>query len=316
MERISRIVKFRPILLVALFAWSSCAGEAEPPARPIRLLRASMSTQPGLQGLVDHYNAKLSGVKVSQEGTAGSVVVVSALQRGHGDLGIAQADVVYSAYRRGTEDAQFAHANLSAMAVLTANKLYVIARNGNQFRRIEDLRGRRVVVAQRGGSASELFTRVVLAAHGMNYSDIIVEFHPFDDMGRHFAAGTMDAMIIVSGTPVQAQMATVPHDVRVLPISETVIKALRAEYPFVKPLMLQSDELPRLTAPVLTVGVDSLLICRKDLEAELVYQLTKEFFAWPESPTRYPVDPDRAATPPIPLHPGAARYYREQEILK
>jgi TRAP transporter TAXI family solute receptor len=274
-----------------------------------------MATQPGLQSLVDHYNTKLSHVRVSQEGTAGSVVVVSALHRGHGDIGMAQADVVYGAYRRGTEDVRFAHTNLSAIAVLNVNKLYVIARNGSRFRRIEDLRGQRIAVAQRGG-ASELFTRVVLAAHGMSYSDIMVEFHPFEDMGRDFAAGTMDAMIIVSGTPVQAQTATARHDVRVLPISETVIRALRAEYPFVKPLLLQSDELPRLTAPVQTVGVDNLLICRKDLDAELAYQLTKEFFVWPESATRYRFDPNLVATPPIPLHPGAARYYREQEILR
>jgi TRAP-type uncharacterized transport system substrate-binding protein len=28
------------------------------------------------------------------------------------------------------------------------------------------------------------------------------------------------------------------------------------------------------------------------------------------------VDPDRAAATPIPLHPGAARYYREREVLQ
>jgi len=28
------------------------------------------------------------------------------------------------------------------------------------------------------------------------------------------------------------------------------------------------------------------------------------------------IDPDRGPTAAIPLHPGAARYYREREILK
>jgi hypothetical protein len=70
-----------------------------------------------------------------------------------------------------------------------------------------------------------------------------------------------------------------------------------------------------------TIGVDSILICRKDLSEEIVYQLTKQFLAMLSSlaksaPQAAGFDPDKASATPIPLHAGAARYYREQQMLK
>jgi TRAP transporter TAXI family solute receptor len=269
-----------------------------------------------MQGLIDYYNAQVPNVKVSQQRTGGSVVLVSALNAGQGELGLAQADVVYGAYRRGTEDVRFPHSNLSAIAVLNINKLYVFVRRASEFRRIEDLRGKRVAIAERTG-ASELFTRIVLGAHKLSYSDVKVEFQPFEDMGRRFVDGTMDAMIIVTSATARAISSPAdPGTLRLLPISDVIIRELRGEYPFVKPVVLPAEELPGQIAPVQTVGVDQLLICRKDLEEDVVYQLTTEFFAWPESAKRYMADPNLAAAAPIPLHPGAARYYREREILR
>jgi hypothetical protein len=202
------------------------------------------------------------------------------------------------------------------MAVLSVNKFYVFARRGSGIRRIEDLRGKRVAVAPRTG-ASELFTRIVLRAYDMTYADMHVEFQPFNEMGRLFAEGANDAMIIVSaGTARDIAAPSQPNTPLVLPIADRIITALRAEYPFVKPVVLPPDELPKDSLPVHTVGVDSLLICRKDLDEEIVYQLTREFFSWPETATRYTADLSLAAAAPIPLHPGAARYYREQEILR
>jgi TRAP-type uncharacterized transport system substrate-binding protein len=69
------------------------------------------------------------------------------------------------------------------------------------------------------------------------------------------------------------------------------------------------------------VGIDALLVCRDDLAEEVVYEFTKEFFAALPLLARSNseaanVDVEKAPATPIPLHPGAARYYREREVLK
>ena len=70
-----------------------------------------------------------------------------------------------------------------------------------------------------------------------------------------------------------------------------------------------------------TIGVDNLLLCRSDLQDELVYELTKRFFdALPrlasEQPSLRLMDFAQAPATPIPLHDGAARYYRERELFR
>ena len=57
-------------------------------------------------------------------------MVVSAVDGGKGQLGLAQSDVVYLAYRRGIERNQYPHKNLRAISVLWVNTFFVLVRRG------------------------------------------------------------------------------------------------------------------------------------------------------------------------------------------
>jgi TRAP-type uncharacterized transport system substrate-binding protein len=57
------------------------------------------------------------------------------------------------------------------------------------------------------------------------------------------------------------------------------------------------------------------------LPDQLVLELTRSLFAAvPELAAAHPaaaeIDPDRGPSASVPLHPGAARYYRERELLR
>jgi hypothetical protein len=72
---------------------------------------------------------------------------------------------------------------------------------------------------------------------------------------------------------------------------------------------------------VATVGTDVLLVCRDDLQPELAYELTKTLFEAVDRLTQAyrgaaVIDPNRGPAATIPLHPGAARYYRERELFR
>ena len=99
------------------------------------------------------------------------------------------------------------------------------------------------------------------------------------------------------------------------------MRRIRADYPFLKPAIIPRGTYTGQTGDIATVGVDNVLVCREDLPEEIVYRLTKAFFAaLPELSRVHAaamlIDPDQAPATPIPLHPGAARYYREREILQ
>ena len=70
-----------------------------------------------------------------------------------------------------------------------------------------------------------------------------------------------------------------------------------------------------------TVGIDMMIVCRRDMDEALVYRLTRELFevfprlARVEATMRF-LNLEEAPATPIPLHPGAARYFRERELSR
>ena len=85
--------------------------------------------------------------------------------------------------------------------------------------------------------------------------------------------------------------------------------------------LIPAGTYPTVRGPVHTVGIDTLIACSTDLTETLVYRLTKTFFdVLPELATQVDalrrMDLARAPATPIPLHDGAARYYRERELLR
>src|SRR4029077_20037296 len=103
---------------------------------------------------------------------------------------------------------------------------------------------------------------------------------------------------------------------QVIPIDRQIVNNVRAQYPFVKVVPLETKLAPGTDQ--ITVGVDSVLVCRAGLEEPIAYELTKAFYGLlsdlaREQPSAA-INPGNASATPIPLHPGAARFYREQEI--
>lgn len=297
---------------------SSCRRErAIADATPIRLLLPSPATpSDSVVALMTRVNSSAAALRIVVEPTPGSGFVVSKMQRGDGEIGLAQSDVVYLAYRRGTAQDPYPHLNLTGVAVGGLNRLSVFVRRDTNINNIVDLRGRRVAVAP-PGTAGELLTRMVLDAHGLNFKDLDVRVHQIREMGRYFEAEQLDAMIMVGTFDPESVTAPVTKDqLRLLPVDAAIISRLRGEYPFMKPAEITWHDAQRGVESVLSVGADSLVIARKDLPEAIVYKLTSELLGALPGNNPFAIDPDTAPATPIPLHPGAARYYRELQLLR
>ncbi len=306
-------------LLVSLCAPACSSGSAAPQAQQVTLwsgIAAGFTTD-----LIRRFNAALPQIHVNLQTTSGGVVVVSAVDGGQGQLGLAQSDVVYLAYRRGIERNLYPHKNLRAIAVLWVNTFYVLVRDDSPFRSIEDLKGRRVGVI-RPGTSGEFSTRIVLGAHGMSYADVQPIFDSTDNLAPKLGAGQLDA--VFSSNPLMlaaARALSRTVRLRLLPIGRTATSQLRGSYPFLRPVTIAANQLPGQGQPVETLGSEWLLVCRSDLSEDLVYQLTRAFFAQLPAMARDHgeaalIDPEQGPATPIPLHAGAARYYREREVLR
>ena len=306
-------------LLVSLCA--ACSSGAAAP-QPLQLTLWSGIAPAFTNDLIQRFNSAVPETHIGWRPTSGGVVAVSAVDAGQGQLGLAQSDVVYLAYRRGIEDNKYPHMNLRAIAVLWVNTFHMLVLRDSPFHSIADLKGRRVGIIPKGTSG-EFSTRIVFAAYGMSSDDDVQPiYEPTDSLVPKLGSGQIDA--VFSANPLMPATAialsqTVP--LRLLPIGRAEVNRLRGSYPFLRPVTVAGNQLRGQNQPIETLGAEWLLVCRSDLSEDLVYQLTRVFFDQLPALARKHgeaalIDPEQAPAAPIPLHAGAARYYREREILR
>ena len=303
--------------LAATVAVTGCRPRAEgpPPQRVKVLARVEIP-----RGLVAYYNETVPGIQSSLEIIPGSAFVVNALKRGAAELGYAQADVIYAAYRSGLAEDPTPYTNLRAIAVIQRANVFVVVRRESAYRRIADLAGARIGIDPQG-SYGAVYAQVLLKAYGIGEGDVVLAHLFPDQMAARIKERTLDAAIFVGsiGVPMTDLNRTV--GIRVLDVDRHTINALRARYPFVNPTAVPAGEIAGEANNIHTFGVENVLICRRELGEDLVYRLTAGLFEQAErnaqrTPEARLIDLEQAPATPIPLHPGAARYYRQREILQ
>lgn len=245
---------------------------------------------------------------------------VDALQAGQADLALEDAETAYLAYSSGTAAAPTPHASLRAIGVMFSIAVQVAVPASTGITSIEQLQGRRVDVGAAGGSVDRA-SRIIFESYGFGF-DRIVPVASGNDTLEQFKRGDLDARVFYSAFkhPVIDAISR-EVDVRVLPIDRRVLGAIQERHHFLKSTNIPAGTYPNQAADVRTVGMDVLLLCRQELPEPLAYTLTKTLFESVPALQRAHesaglIDAERGPTAPIPLHPGAARFYREREILK
>ena len=272
------------------------------------------------EGLARAYGASVRDLLVETMPSGGAVANAEAIQRGDADLGFAFADVAYLAFGTGLNGVARPYDRLRGIAVLQLTPLHLVVRPGSGIQSIADLRGRRVSVGL-PSTGTALTVRLVLAEFGLGPAEMDMRGLSFNDAARQLVDGSLDAMFDTAIYPADSVQMALDAGARLVPITGPSVERLRHEYPFFRPALIPRHTYARVTEPVETVGVDSLLVCRRDLDATVVYKLTKGFFeALPllsssVDALRF-MDLDQSPATPIPLHAGAARFYRERELLR
>jgi TRAP transporter TAXI family solute receptor len=321
--------------LVAVFAtglpsWGCAAGQAETPRRVVRIMTSNPTGDYYLLGevLARVYNDSIAEVRATIEQPNSGALNVGAVEDGSAELAFASADGVYEAFVRGTHKKSVPHGRLRGIAVLFADALQIVVARNSTLKKTTDLRGARVGFTVTSpntpvSTASRRFKLVELAmgVHGLSPQDITMVPGTPDELREAMLSRRIDAWFILAGYPISKISTLYPGEgVRLLEIGRKAALQIRAEAPFFKPVVIPAGTYPGQDTPVETIGSEHLLVCREDLDDELVYRLTKALFdGLPRLTDAHAVmsfvDPAFAAATPIPLHTGAAQYYRERQLL-
>jgi TRAP transporter TAXI family solute receptor len=304
----------RVLALVVLFL-SGCSPESSIPSVNVRFIGGTEL----LQALVKAYNRAIPSATFSSTiQRPGAIGAVDALETGHGDAALTGAGVAYTAFTTGTDEVPYPHKNLRGVAVLSVNALHLVTRPGLPFHQITDLRGKTIAIGPQG-SNTEVTARKFLPQFGI--SDSHLQTPASADIPRLLADKTLDAHLFVISYPSPAIAAdlAVPGTQLVSIRGPEVLK-LRETYPYLRPIVIPAGTYAGQTSDIETVGVDLVFVCRADLSAELVYKMLAVLFDSVPELLQFDssvggITLDRAPGTPIPLHPGAARFYRERGLF-
>jgi TRAP transporter TAXI family solute receptor len=177
------------------------------------------------------------------------------------------------------------------------------------------------------GSGTEGSGRAILGALGIDpEKEMTLEYLAYTPSAQAMMDGRIAGANIPAGPPVAAitqlfaQMGA--KRVRVLDFSEAELAALRKEYPIWNRYVIPANTYPGVDKPINTVAQPNFLACRPDLPEETVYRITKTIyenlpFLHNIHKATMAMDLKRATVGlPVPLHPGAEKYYREAGVLK
>jgi uncharacterized protein len=262
----------------------------------------------------------LPGVQVEIIDSSASVANAFMLQRREVDAAFIFADVAYVASVGQLPGMTEPFEDIRAIAELPTRALQVLVGPRSSVRSIRHLRGRRVSLGPPGSGAA-LTAELALNAFGVGLDEVHAERLPFREGARRVVDGSLDAAFWNGAFPNDNIATATLRGARLLEVVGAPIERFRAEYPFLKPTEIPPGTYDGVTHPVHTVGVDGIFVARADLDERLVYRLTRAFFdtvavVWKDVPGLHGVSIGRAPSTPVPLHPGAARYYREWELRR
>ncbi len=298
------------LLVVGLcLAVCSCTTTAETPM-PSRTLKLARGTSNELR----HAFERLPQLKTQITSDGGSSITsLIDLRRGTTDVAMPVADVAYLAYAGQLEEMDGRFYELRGMAVTGLNPIHLLVAPDVKARSLRDLAGLHLSLGA-PGSSTALVTERLLHAHGIASTDVRAEKIPNLDMLKQLASGDVDAAFSMFNPPSQVVTTAMKAGVRLLDIEGPIVEEMRTQYPYLKRTLIPAGTYPNQPEPVRTIGIDIALVCRADLDEDVVYSLLEAFFA--SRPAMTPPNLDRAPATPVPLHPGAARYYRQQELAR
>ena len=311
----------RAALLGAAFAISASATFA---AEFINVLTGGTSGvyYPLGVSLSQIYGKVLPEAKTSVQATKASAENLNLLQAGRGEVAFTLGDTFSLAWQ-GNEEAGFKAKldKLRTIAAIYPNYIHFLANADAGIRTLADLKGKRVSVGA-PKSGTELNSRAILKAAGMTYADLgKVEYLGYSESVELIKNRQLDATLLSSGLGVAAvrDLATAMKIV-VIPVpAEVVTKIGDAAY---GTGVIPANTYNGQTADVSTVTVQNYLATHSGVSTDTVYKMTKAMFENQDAmiaahaAARAIKKETAGSNPPVPLHPGAEKYYREAGLIK
>lgn len=213
--------------------------------------------------------------------------------------------------------------NIRTIAALYPEHVHVVLAKNSGVKKFADLKGKRVGVGA-PGSGVEGDVQAIFKVAGLTYKDLrAADFLDFAATASRFKDNQIDAGFVVAGYPVAAIMdLTTTKDVDLLSFDDAFLAKLSKQYPFLVKSIIPGKTYRGIDKDTATPAVMAILITHDEVPEDDVYNFTKAMFDGIAD-----IHASHAKGKEInlktalegltaPLHPGAAKFYKEKGMVK
>ena len=265
-------------------------------------------------------NRKEHGIRCSAESTGGSIYNINTIRAGELEFGVAQSDWQYHAYNGTSKFADKGKfSKLRAVFSVHPEPVTVIARDGSGIKQLTDAKGKRMNIGN-PGSGTRGTWEVIEEALGWSRSDLkLASEMKSAETGQAVCDGKIDAYFWLVGHPsalTQESLATC--DAHLVDVKGKAIEKLVNDKPYYRSAMIPAG-MYNNDRDIQTFGVGATFVSSADVDDKVVYTVVKAVFenfgdfkklhpAFANLKEKEMISDSLSA----PLHPGAAKYYKER----
>jgi TRAP transporter TAXI family solute receptor len=258
------------------------------------------------------------GVSATVEVTGGPQPNIKLVNSGEQAFGIATNGPVYEAWN-GKEDwtKGTKYQNIRAVYPMYASMFHVIVTEKSGIKDVYGLQGQAVGGGAKGG-APDQYGRMIMKALNIVPKQIISM--GFNELNSAMDDGQTVGYWTWAGVP-QPSLVEMENTrkVVVFGLGEKEIKKVQEDYPYLTEIFIPMGTYKTQKEPIRTISGWNIMIGNKDLAPDFVYEVTRATFEninalIASHPSAKDMPMDRILHSPIPLHPGAIKYYKEKGL--
>lgn len=272
--------------------------------------------------LTQIYGKAIPGAKPTVQSTKASAENLNLLQAGRGEIAFTLGDALSDAWK-GEAEAGFKAPlkRLRGVAGIYPNYLQIVSAAESGIKSLADLKGKRVAVGA-PKSGTELNARALFKAAGLSYADFAkTEYVSFADSVELMKNRQIDATLISAGLGVAAvkDLATAIN-IAIVPIGADVIAKIGD--PAYQPAVVPANTYQGQAGEVPTAAIANFLVTHEGVPVDLVYAMTRAMYenlgdmVAAHAAAKAIKRENAMVGMPLPLHPGAEKYYREVGLAK
>ncbi|MGY3667920.1 TAXI family TRAP transporter solute-binding subunit [Marinovum sp. KMM 9989] len=309
------IMKFTAASVLALGA--SLTPQAGIADQELRIGTASLggAFYPMGQALSNSINDYADGYSMVPVVTGGGAENPRLVDAGEVDIAIAPASLAFFAHAgRGPYADPL---DIRAIGTLHSSILHMVTLPGSGIEGIEDLAGRRVAVGPAGGGTINII-RDLLSLYDVALEDITPSFLSYSDGFSQLTDGNVDAAFALAGFPTSAVLqAGASNELAFIELNDDKMAELLETYPYYSQTTVGAD-VYGTEADFNVIASANMLIARADMDDELAFTLADAIYSnmttlIAENALAAKIVPEDSVKLPIPLHPGAARYFESRK---